>query len=90
MNDKEIKVTVNGHEVVITERMAEALEDLPQENFSVIRDWVAFVDTVSMQLSLSGKYSPSPEACKLAMQTVVDMKLFLLSLTNEDYYERYQ
>jgi hypothetical protein len=90
MNEKEIKVTVNGHEVVITESMAEALEDLPRENFSIIRDWVAFVDTVSMHLSLSGSYSPSPEGCKMAMQTVVDMKIFLLSLTNEDYYEHYQ
>lgn len=90
MDNQEIKVTVDGHEVVITKRMAEALEDLPRENFSVIRDWVAFVDTVSMHLSLCGSYSPSPEGCKLAMQTVVDMKLFLLTLTNEDYYERYK
>ena len=87
---QEVKVTVNGHEVVITERMAEALENLPEENYSIIRDWVAFVDTVSMHLSINECYKPSPEGCKFAMQTVVNMKLFLLSLTDEDYYEIYK
>lgn len=83
-----IKVAIEGHEVTITERMARALEDLPEDNFSIIRTWVAFVDTVSMNLSVSGCYKP--ENTNYVMETVVDMKLFLLSLTNEDYYERFQ
>lgn len=85
-----VKVTVGGHEVVITERSAMALEDLPRENFSVVREWIAFVDSVGMNLSLTGEYSPSEEGAKYAMQVVVDMKLFLLSLTDEDYYEQFR
>ena len=85
----DVKVTVGGHEVVITERSAMALEDLPRDDFSVVREWIAFVDTVAMHLSLTGDYSPSEAGAKYAMQVVVDMKLFLLSLTNEDYYEHF-
>ena len=88
MNEQEVKVSVGGHEVVLTERMAEALEDLPEENYSIIRTWVAFVDTVAMNLSLTGSYQPKD--ANYVMQTVVDMKLFLLSLTNEDYYEKFK
>jgi len=86
----EMKLTAYGHEVVITEEMADVLEALAEDDWATVRDMVAFADVVSSSISMNGTYSPSDEGLKHAMMISKDIKFFMSKMIGDQRYEQFQ
>ena len=90
MNANKVKVTVGGHEVTVTENIADVLEALAEDDWATVKDMVAFADVVSSSISMNGIYSPSDEGVKKAQMIAKDIKFFLSKMIGDSRYEQFQ
>lgn len=90
MKKDEVKMTVGGFDIVLTENAACALHCLQEDGGATVKAMVAFADAVALSLAMNDTYTPTDEGRKAAVQMAADMKQLLYNLINDDTYERFR